>query len=132
LGEKRYKWEKIFDSRRFRFMKGIVSWVVVGFFLGMTLLWAEDSAAGEYEKGAKLYDGKCVICHGKDGKGNGPGAAAFSPKPADFTAPEFWQKMDDEKIANTIKNGHGMMPPFDLTSDQDKAIIDYLRHAFKK
>jgi mono/diheme cytochrome c family protein len=113
-------------------MNRMLACAVIGIFLGMAILVAESLAAGEFEKGEKLYRDKCVICHGKDGKGNGPGATAFSPRPADFNSAGFWQRMNDEKIANTIRNGHGMMPPFDLTSDQIKAIIDYLKQAFKK
>jgi mono/diheme cytochrome c family protein len=113
-------------------MKRMLACGMAGIFLGLTLLGAESFAVGEYKKGEKLYDDKCVICHGRDGKGNGPGAAAFNPKPADFNSPAFWQRMNDEKIANTVSKGHGMMPSFDLTPDQIKAVIEYLEHAFKK
>lgn len=88
--------------------------------------------ADSYGKGEKLYDKKCVLCHGPHGKGNGPAAAAFSPPPADFTSSQFWhQKNIDAFIVKTIKNGHGAMPAFALNSQEIQAIIDYLSQAFK-
>ncbi len=112
-------------------MKKVLARVVVGIFLG-TVLWGGKSfAASEYDQGRKIYAEKCVICHGKRGDGNGPGAVAFSPRPANFTEPTFWGNNVEKKIADTIKNGHGPMPAFDLTPDQIKAVTDYLSHAFK-
>ncbi len=35
--------------------------------------------------GAQMYTEYCAVCHGKDGKGNGPAAAALKAKPADLT-----------------------------------------------
>lgn len=36
------------------------------------------------EKGASVYKDLCASCHGPKGKGDGPAAAALSPKPEDF------------------------------------------------
>jgi len=35
--------------------------------------------------GAQMYTEYCAVCHGKDGKGNGPAATALKAKPADLT-----------------------------------------------
>jgi mono/diheme cytochrome c family protein len=35
--------------------------------------------------GADLYAQYCAVCHGRDGQGNGPAAAALKPAPADLT-----------------------------------------------
>jgi mono/diheme cytochrome c family protein len=91
------------------------------------------SYASEYDKGKALYDEKCMICHGADGKGDGPAAAALSPPPKDFNRPEFWsQKNLDQVITNQVKNGKGAMPAFSLTDKEIKEIIDYMSHTFKK
>ncbi len=86
---------------------------------------AQSIDTGEYDKGKNLYNDKCHICHGKRGDGKGPAAAALSPRPANFTDPKFWQNFNDNMIADTVRNGHGAMPPFGLTPDQIKAIIFY-------
>lgn len=35
--------------------------------------------------GAKMYQNYCAACHGMDGKGNGPAAAALKTSPGDLT-----------------------------------------------
>jgi mono/diheme cytochrome c family protein len=101
-------------------------------FFGVFLLLKMTAAADQLDEGKNLYGEKCVICHGLLGNGQGPASAAFSPPPADFTNPQFWQKQDvDQFIANTVKNGHPPMPAFNLPPGEIKAIIDYMSHAFK-
>lgn len=33
----------------------------------------------------RMFDAYCAVCHGKDGKGNGPAATALKKQPADLT-----------------------------------------------
>lgn len=55
---------------------------------GWKALWipglAEAQQAGDAAD-RQIYDKKCAPCHGAEGKGDGPGAAALDPKPRDFT-----------------------------------------------
>ena len=37
----------------------------------------------------QIYQTACAVCHGMEGKGDGPGAATADPSPFDFTRPEF-------------------------------------------
>ena len=41
-------------------------------------------------KGKTLFAVNCASCHGNNGKGDGPAAAALNPKPRDFTS-GFWK-----------------------------------------
>lgn len=113
-------------------MKKVCASSLAGIMVGIALFCAEGLPASQYEQGKELFVDNCVVCHGKDGKGDGPGAIAFNPKPANFTDPKFWQGDVEKKIADTIRNGHAPMPAFDLTPDQIKAVIDYLKQEFKK
>lgn len=90
------------------------------------------AAGDELAAGKSLYEAKCQICHGANGRGDGPAAAALSPKPADFANPSFWQNNAAEKIHRTVTKGKGMMPAFNLTDDEIKAITDYMSQTFKK
>jgi mono/diheme cytochrome c family protein len=78
---------------------------------------------------AKTYAGTCAMCHGKAGAGDGAAAAAFNPKPTDFTTTEFQKGRTDEQIAAAIKDGKGAMAGFksQLTAAQIKDLVAYLR-----
>ncbi len=106
--------------------------------LSATTVLAGDAAAGK-----ALYNGKgaCAGCHGPNGAGDGPAAAALNPKPASFTSGAYRLDTDgdgkvgtDADLANVIKNGAGpyggnaAMPPHGDFSDADVAnLVAYLR-----
>lgn len=79
--------------------------------------------------GRDLYKKQCAACHGDAGKGNGPAAAALSPKPADLTDPERMDQFSDEDLLELIGNGKGTMPGFArlLKPDELNAVVEYLR-----
>ena len=53
------------------------------FMSGMAWAGAEMDKA-TLEKAQNLYEDNCASCHGYEGKGDGPNAHAFSPRPADL------------------------------------------------
>jgi mono/diheme cytochrome c family protein len=111
-------------------MRMLILWAIIGLLTGLEV--AGTSGVGLAQgQGQNIYQDKCAICHGADGKGNGPAAAALSPSPADFTTASFWQNTSNAKITDTIENGHGPMPAFDLSPRQIKAVIDYMSRTFK-
>jgi mono/diheme cytochrome c family protein len=62
------------------------------FFCGrMALAQTKPEGQKQYEqliysvRGPDLFRAHCAACHGPDGKGNGPAAAALKTKPADLT-----------------------------------------------
>ena len=113
-------------------MKKMIAFVIAGMFLGLGVWNTKTIGASEYEPGRKIYENNCQICHGVKGDGNGPAAAAFHPKPANFTSPKFWQQKDvDKLIADTVENGHGMMPSISLKPNEIKAVIEYISQGFK-
>jgi mono/diheme cytochrome c family protein len=105
--------------------------IILAILLGNVLWLIPNSYGGEVERGKTLYDSKCMICHGANGKGDGPAAASLNPPPRNFQLPQFWQKNVDQKIADTIRNGLAPMPAFDLSDAEINAIIDYMKHTFK-
>jgi high-affinity iron transporter len=110
-----------------------VSCLVTAGVIAVVLSSIHIAYGSDYDQGKALYEEKCVICHGANGKGDGPAAAALSPPPKDFNRPEFWkQKNVDQIITNQVKNGKGAMPAFRLSEEEIKAIIDFMSHTFKK
>ncbi|MCB9918366.1 MAG: hypothetical protein H6832_08180 [Planctomycetes bacterium] len=47
----------------------------------------------------------CVTCHGENGHGDGPGAAATDPKPRDFADVKWQESVTDEHIIKVITLG---------------------------
>jgi mono/diheme cytochrome c family protein len=62
------------------------------FSCGAAAAQTKDTAVKEYKqlfysvRGPDLYHAHCGACHGPEGKGNGPAAAALNTKPADLTS----------------------------------------------
>jgi mono/diheme cytochrome c family protein len=67
-----------------------------------------------------LYAKRCVVCHGKQGKGDGPGAAALNPRPRSFADPAWQSLVTDEHIRRVIVGGGsaaGMSPAMPANPD---------------
>jgi mono/diheme cytochrome c family protein len=79
------------------------------------------------ETGKKVAQVNCVLCHGDTGKGNGPGAAALNPKPADWTSKRVQDESDGELFWK-ISNGRGPMPSWKHLPDTDRwSVVHYIR-----
>ena len=55
--------------------------------------------------GQEMYQTYCAVCHGKDGKGNGPAADAMKSAPTDLSklASNNGGKYPADKVSNTIR-----------------------------
>jgi mono/diheme cytochrome c family protein len=53
----------------------------------------------------KMFRTTCASCHGSDGKGDGPGAAALNPKPRNYTDVTWQNSVTDDQIKKTILMG---------------------------
>jgi len=77
----------------------------------------------------------CVSCHGPEGKGNGPAAAALNPKPQDLTDITHMKQYSDEILFKIIKMGGAaagkspMMPPWAgaLTDKDIRDMVAFIR-----
>lgn len=52
-----------------------------------------------------IFAQRCVVCHGANGDGSGPGAAALKPKPRNYGDAAWQAKVTDEALAKTIVEG---------------------------
>jgi mono/diheme cytochrome c family protein len=67
---------------------------------------ASPSQPSEARREAQaMYVGKCAVCHGIGGAGNGPSADAFTPKPHDYTDPAWQARTSDDEIKQIILEG---------------------------
>jgi mono/diheme cytochrome c family protein len=80
------------------------------------------------------YDTLCAVCHGPQGRGDGPAGAALNPRPLNFHFRAFQERMPPGATHWVIKNGLGNtprrsgMPAFgQLSDDQIWALVEYVR-----
>lgn len=64
-------------------------------------------ATANLQNGKKIFETTCAPCHGIEGKGNGPAAGGLNPKPRNFTDAAVMEKLSDEHIFKTIREGGG-------------------------
>ena len=77
---------------------------------------------------------RCFVCHGREGKGDGPASRGAAILPRDLTDPNWQQSVSDEQIIKVIRNGgpaigkSPIMPPNpDLTDTQVQALSQFIR-----
>jgi len=108
------------------------AWMTVAAaLLASPILTAQGVAQQGTPAGEPLYRAYCAVCHGEKGDGKGIAAPSFGGKIADFTNPDYWKKTDDRKIANVILKGQGRMPAQSVSPEEAKAIVEYMKSAFK-
>ena len=91
----------------------------------------EVAAADPAAEAKQIFENRCAVCHGQDGKGDGPGAAALNPKPRDYTSMDWQKPVTDEHLHKVIVYGGpsvglsaGMTPNPDLESKPE--VVDEL------
>ena len=53
----------------------------------------------------RIFETRCATCHGKDARGDGPGAGALNPKPRNFHDLEWQAATSDSVIETAIVYG---------------------------
>jgi mono/diheme cytochrome c family protein len=78
---------------------------------------------------AEVFSKQCAACHGAEGKGDGPAAVAFNPRPADFMNPELFRTRTDADLAKSITEGVRGMPPFgaQIAPEMVSDLVKYVR-----
>lgn len=95
-----------------------------------------DVPASRLKHGQRVYQERCVQCHGVNGDGRGPAASAMYPSPRDyrlgkfkFTSTTYGSKPLREDLIRTVRRGARgtSMPSFALLPDEDvEAVVDYV------
>jgi len=63
------------------------------------------SSGDARSQAAEIFDSRCSACHGAQGHGDGPGAAALNPKPINFHNANWQKSVTDAQIAKAIVYG---------------------------
>jgi len=89
-------------------------------------------AATPEAEATQIYNGRCAVCHGATGVGDGPGAAALNPRPRNFRDPAWQTATTDAQIETIIRQGgaavgkSAAMPPNPDLNDKP-AVVAALR-----
>jgi mono/diheme cytochrome c family protein len=121
---------RIFE-RGYFMNKGLIigsALLIFGILLTFTAIVKSD----EYGAGETLFKKNCQFCHHLKGDDNYPSAYYMQFRPKDFTDPDSWKGLDEQKITQVIQKGKGVMPAINLKPDEIKAIIDYMTHKLKR
>ncbi len=105
---------------------------ILAIFTVLTVLSVNPalSAPRNAENGKKVYAKRCLMCHGEEGDGAGPGAERLNPPPRDFTEANYKIKTtgtddpvpNDDDLFRMIRDGMPgtAMPGWsDILSEQD-------------
>lgn len=92
---------------------------------------------GASPDGAALYAAHCGVCHGPQGRGDGPAAVYLFPKPRDFTLGKFkvrstatGERPTDRDLLETLRRGMpgSAMPSFAHLPEEDlRALVGYVK-----
>jgi putative copper export protein/mono/diheme cytochrome c family protein len=93
-----------------------------------------DFSAESIVRGQRLFAANCTGCHGAQGHGDGPAAAAMTDKPADLTQPHVLEHPDGDMmwwVSHGMEGPEGgqVMPGFaaSLRPEALWSLIDYAR-----
>jgi DMSO reductase family type II enzyme heme b subunit len=114
---------------------------------GMPSAYADEQVAAPVvtgkSDGKAIYEKRCSNCHGMEGRGDGPGAGFFRPRPTNFVRGQFKYASTikgalptDEDLFKTVSkglSGTGMPAWESVLSESDrKAVIAHVKTFSKK
>ncbi len=90
---------------------------------------ASHIARAQGPSGADVFRVRCVMCHGPQGRGNGPMAASLNPRPVDFTDSSKRLATTDSAVAEVIRRGRRAMPAFGqmLSRAQVDSVVAFIK-----
>jgi mono/diheme cytochrome c family protein len=74
--------------------------IVVALLLSCGMVFAQGD-----DRGYLIFQAHCAVCHGPQGKGDGPSAEALIPRPRDFTDPKVQASLTKDGVMDAILNG---------------------------
>jgi mono/diheme cytochrome c family protein len=86
------------------------------------------------QEASNQYRALCAVCHGPEGRGDGPAAAGLNPRPPSFHSPTFLERTPRGVSFWVIQHGlagtprRSGMPAFPALSDEQVwAMVEYLK-----
>ncbi len=114
-----------------RALKAPAQFLLLTWCMGVLLTaMAVSAPSGAPEAGKLIYEQRCAVCHGSQGRGDGPEAPFLSPRPGSLISAGTSVKSDVDLLA-VIANGkpRTAMPAWKdlLTEEQRRDVLAYIR-----
>ncbi len=114
-----------------RVLKALPQLLLLTWCMGVPLTaMAVSATSGDPEAGKLIYEQRCAVCHGPQGRGDGPEAPFLSPRPGSLVSAGTSVKSDADLLA-VIANGkpRTAMPAWKdlLTDEQRRDVLAYIR-----
>ncbi len=98
---------------------------------GRTLVNPEPKSPESIARGRQMYELHCLVCHGEQGRGDGPVGRKFVPQPMELNL-DYVQLQPDGQLFYTISHGSIAMPFYRqaiLTEDRWH-LVNFIKDVF--
>jgi mono/diheme cytochrome c family protein len=111
--------------------KDIVALVRARLEAGRTLSNPVPKSPESLARGRDMYELHCIVCHGAQGRGNGPVGQKFVPQPMELNF-DYVQLQPDGQIFYTISHGSIAMPGYrEAIAVQDRwHLVNFIKGVF--
>ena len=113
---------------------GLISVLLIGGCSRAPEVEAPRIHSAEAQEGETIFQTRCFVCHGREGKGNGPASIGLGATVRDLTSSSWQDSTSDETIRSVIRNGAlaiggsaAMTPNRDLSDAQIQSLVRYIR-----
>ena len=98
---------------------------------GRTLVNPIPKSPESLSRGREMYDTHCIVCHGPEGRGNGPVGRKFVPQPMELNF-DYVQVQPDGQIFYTISHGSLAMPGYrEAIAVEDRwHLVNFIKEVF--
>jgi uncharacterized membrane protein len=93
-----------------------------------------DAAASPGDQAKQVFAGRCAVCHGATGAGDGAAGVNMNPKPRNYHDAAWQASVSDEHIARVIREGGaavGKSPSMPPNPDLSAEVVAELVHTIR-
>ena len=111
--------------------KDIIELVRARLEAGRTLVNPIRKSPESLARGRQMYERHCLICHGEQGRGNGPVGRQFVPQPMELNL-DYVQLQPDGQIFYTISHGSIAMPFYRqaIAAEDRWHLVNFIKEVF--